>query len=81
MASESPLVSLKSLLVSPLIIESNHKEKIPSINEVLDLMQEEWAAGLLLNIELKNSIVLYVLSPILALCFQVFCQYSFIYRN
>lgn len=37
----------------------DHKEKIPSINEVLDLMQEEWAAGLLLNIELKNSIVLY----------------------
>ncbi len=37
----------------------NSKEKIPSINEVLDLMQEEWAAGLLLNIELKNSIVPY----------------------
>lgn len=35
--------------------EEQRKEKIPSIIDVLDLMQEEMKNGLLLNIELKNS--------------------------
>lgn len=35
------------------------KEKIPSIMEVLDLLQEDMKAGLTLNIELKNSIIPY----------------------
>lgn len=34
---------------------SGHKEKIPSINEVLDIMQDSMDEGLLLNIELKNN--------------------------
>lgn len=33
------------------------KEKIPSIQEVLDLLQAGMEAGLLLNIELKNSVI------------------------
>lgn len=37
----------------------NSKEKVLSINEVLDLLQEKMEAGLLLNIELKNSIIPY----------------------
>lgn len=35
------------------------KERIPSIIEVLDLLQEKMQAGLMLNIELKNSNVSY----------------------
>lgn len=35
------------------------KEKIPSMIEVLDLLQEDMKAGLRLNIELKNSIYPY----------------------
>lgn len=35
------------------------KEKIPTIDEVLDLMQDRMKEGLLLNIELKNSVVFY----------------------
>lgn len=38
---------------------SGRKEKIPSIMEVLDSIQERMRTGLLLNIELKNSIVPY----------------------
>lgn len=38
---------------------NGHKERVPSINEVLDLLQETMHKGLLLNIELKNSNVLY----------------------
>lgn len=34
-------------------------EKIPSIKEILDLMQDRMKAGMLLNVELKNSIVFY----------------------
>lgn len=33
------------------------KERIPSIQEVLDLLQAGMEAGLLLNIELKNSVI------------------------
>lgn len=35
------------------------KERIPSINEVLDLMEKRMEEGLLLNIELKNGIIPY----------------------
>lgn len=35
------------------------KERIPSVIDVLDLMQKEMKTGLLLNIELKNSNILY----------------------
>ncbi len=35
------------------------KEQIPSIQEVLDFLQDKMAQGLLLNIELKNSMVSY----------------------
>ena len=35
----------------------HRKERIPSIQEVLDLLQAEMEAGLLLNIELKNSVI------------------------
>lgn len=38
---------------------SSRKEKIPSIQEVLDLVQDRMRKGLLLNIELKNSKVPY----------------------
>lgn len=38
---------------------SDRKEKIPHIAEVLDLLQEDMKAGLLLNIELKNSNIPY----------------------
>ncbi len=38
---------------------SGQKEKIPSVIEVLDLLQEDMKTGLLLNIELKNSIISY----------------------
>lgn len=43
----------------PIKTGSDHKEKIPSIIEVLDLIQEEMKAGLLLNIELKNGKIPY----------------------
>lgn len=39
--------------------ENNRKEKVPSIQEVLDLLQDKMAAGMLLNIELKNSVIPY----------------------
>lgn len=39
--------------------ESGRKEKIPSILDVFDLMQDKMEQGLMLNIELKNSKVLY----------------------
>lgn len=38
---------------------NGQKEKIPSINEALDLMQDKLRIGLQLNIELKNSIIPY----------------------
>lgn len=38
---------------------SGKKEKIPSMKEVLDLIQENMKQGLLLNVELKNSNVPY----------------------
>ncbi len=38
---------------------SDRKEKIPSIQEVLDLLQDRMKEGMLLNIELKNSEVPY----------------------
>lgn len=37
----------------------SHKERIPSIVEVLNLLQEDMKAGLMLNIELKNSNIPY----------------------
>lgn len=40
--------------------EGERREKIPSIIEVLDLLQGEMKNGLLLNIELKNSKVPYL---------------------
>lgn len=45
-----------------LVIETGNdrKEKIPSIQEVLDLLQDKMKEGLLLNIELKNSKIPYV---------------------
>lgn len=44
-----------------LVIKTGYdwKEKIPTIDEVLDLMQDRMKEGLLLNIELKNSVVFY----------------------
>lgn len=39
--------------------EGGQKEKVPSIHEVLDLLQDSMAEGLLLNIELKNSVIPY----------------------
>lgn len=39
---------------------SSRKEKVPSIQEVLDLLQDRIREGLLLNIELKNSVIPYV---------------------
>lgn len=44
-----------------LVIETGNsqKEKVPSIVEVLDLIQEKMKAGLLLNIELKNGSIPY----------------------
>lgn len=39
---------------------SDRKEKVPSIQEVLDLLQDRMREGLLLNIELKNSVIPYV---------------------
>ena len=49
------------LQIRQLDIESvgSQKEKIPSFVEVLDLLQEDMKTGLLLNIELKNSIIPY----------------------
>lgn len=38
---------------------SGQKEKIPSIEEVIDLLQNKLRMGLLLNIELKNSVIPY----------------------
>lgn len=38
---------------------NDRKEKVPSIREVLDLLQDRMAEGLLLNIELKNSEIPY----------------------
>lgn len=38
---------------------SFRKEKIPSIQEVLDLLQDRMKEGLLMNIELKNSMIPY----------------------
>lgn len=38
---------------------SSRKEKIPSIQEVLDLVQDRMKEGMLLNIELKNSEIPY----------------------
>lgn len=38
---------------------SGSKERVPSIQEVLDLLQDKMAAGMLLNIELKNSVIPY----------------------
>lgn len=38
---------------------SGWKEKIPSMQEVLDLLQDRMAEGMLLNIELKNSNIPY----------------------
>ncbi len=38
---------------------NGQKEKIPTIKEVLDLIQDRMNAGLLLNIELKNSMIFY----------------------
>ena len=38
---------------------NDKKEKIPSINDVLDLLQQKMKKGLLLNIELKNSNIPY----------------------
>lgn len=35
------------------------KERVPSIREVLDLLQDRMTEGLLLNIELKNSVIPY----------------------
>ena len=37
---------------------SEKKERIPSIIDVLDFMQEKMKSGILLNIELKNSITM-----------------------
>ncbi|MBD5521769.1 MAG: hypothetical protein HDR03_11240 [Lachnospiraceae bacterium] len=44
-----------------LIIDAGEekKEKIPSIQEVLDFLRDKMAQGMLLNIELKNSIIPY----------------------
>lgn len=39
--------------------DPNHPEHIPSIEEVLDLLEEPFRGGLKLNIELKNSIFAY----------------------
>ena len=39
--------------------ENGRKERIPSIIEVFDLIEDKMEKGLLLNIELKNSIVPY----------------------
>lgn len=36
-----------------------HKEKVPAITEVLDLLQDKMQQGVLLNIELKNSNIAY----------------------
>lgn len=49
------------LQIRQLAIEAGNgkKERISSIIDVLDLMQEEMKSGLLLNIELKNSIISY----------------------
>lgn len=38
---------------------NGQKEKIPSIAEVLDLVQDKMREGLLLNVELKNSNIVY----------------------
>lgn len=38
---------------------SNQKERVPSIREALDLLQSRMKEGLLLNIELKNSVIPY----------------------
>lgn len=38
---------------------SSQKERIPSMIEVLELMQEKMKTGLLLNVELKNNIIPY----------------------
>lgn len=38
---------------------NGRKEKVPSIQEVLDLVQDRMTEGLLLNIELKNSVIPY----------------------
>lgn len=66
---------------------SSQKERIPSIIEVMDLMQEEMKAGLLLNIELKNSIIPYeemedkILDLIAARCMQDQIIYSSFYTR
>ena len=36
---------------------SSQKEKVPSIQEVLELLQDRMAENMLLNIELKNSVI------------------------
>lgn len=53
---------LTYLQLRKLTIETGkgQKERIPSIEEVLDLIQDKMRAGLLLNIELKNSVVSYL---------------------
>ena len=38
---------------------SSQKEKVPSIQEVLELLQDRMAENMLLNIELKNSVIPY----------------------
>lgn len=38
---------------------SGKKERVPSVREVLDLLEKRMQKGLLLNIELKNSVVPY----------------------
>ena len=51
------LEELKKLNIK---VENNeYEEKIPTLQEVLELLQENIKAGLKLNIELKNSEVLY----------------------
>lgn len=59
------------------------QEKIPSVREVLDVLEKEMRQGLLLNIELKNSIVPYVgmENKILELIFQKGLQEWVVYSS
>lgn len=50
------LKQLKTLKINSL---NGTYESIPTMEEVLDLLEERLKAGLMLNIELKNNIILY----------------------
>ena len=50
------LAELKKLRISGI---NGTWEKIPTIQEVVDLLEDRMKAGLMLNIELKNSIIPY----------------------